>query len=68
MIYEPFEMGWLRDYPDFRDYGVNHDVSDARMKMYGQRSVKKNLEKLGIFKVERSSLAPGSICPSTVRR
>jgi len=43
-------MGWLRDLPDFRDYTINADTVPDRAKAAGERSVKANLELLGVLK------------------
>jgi len=56
MSNDTFTMGWRRDYPDFRDYDIHHDATEARLKMFDQRSVKKNLEKLGVLRTEISSM------------
>lgn len=41
-------MGWLPDYPDFRDYGMDHDKISSRLKQLGQTmSIKGMLEKMG---------------------
>lgn len=54
------KMGWLPDYPDVRDYTVNFDEVPPKLKMHGQRSVKDNLNKIGVLK------APASTLPATV--
>jgi C1A family cysteine protease len=42
-------MGWLPDYPDFRDYTEEHDTVAPRLKQLGQRdSVKAMLEKIRV--------------------
>jgi C1A family cysteine protease len=42
-------MGWLPDYPDFRDYTEEHDTVAPRLKQLGQReSVRAMLRKLGV--------------------
>ncbi len=42
-------MGWLPDYPDFRDYGVERDTIDDRLMLLGQNvPVKGMLEKAGV--------------------
>jgi C1A family cysteine protease len=42
-------MGWLPDYPDFRDYGVERDEVAPRLQRLGQAdSVKTMLSKLGV--------------------
>jgi C1A family cysteine protease len=50
-------MGWLPDYPDFRDYTVEHDEVASRLKALGQKdSVKGMLAKVGVFKPAKKSL------------
>jgi len=44
-----FGMGWLPDYPDFRDYTIEHDKIAPSMKAIGQKSsVKAMLTKAGV--------------------
>jgi len=44
-------MGWLPDYPDFRDYTVQRDKVSTRLKRLGQTdSVKTMLKKVGVSK------------------
>jgi C1A family cysteine protease len=44
-----FGMGWLPDYPDFRDYTIEHDEIAPRMKAIGeQSSVKAMLTRVGV--------------------
>jgi len=43
-----YTMGWLRDYPDFRDYTIEHDEVASRLKALGQKSVKSMLKKTGV--------------------
>jgi C1A family cysteine protease len=38
-------MGWLPDYPDFRDLTVDHDNVSTRLQSLGQDSIKKMLAK-----------------------
>lgn len=45
-----FGMGWLRDNPDFRDYTIDYDTVAPQLKALGQRSVKDNLQKVGVLK------------------
>ncbi len=46
-----FGMGWLPDYPDFRDLTVNNDVVPEKLKQAGQtESVKEMLVKVGVDK------------------
>jgi len=52
MSKENYGMGWLRDYPDFRDYDIHFDNAkklSSRLKERDQRTVKKNLEILGVL-------------------
>lgn len=54
-------MGWLPDYPDFRDMTIEHDDVSLRMKGLGQTdSVKKMLMKTGAVKVAKPTL-PASV-------
>jgi C1A family cysteine protease len=42
-------MGWLPDYPDFRDHTAEHDVVPKKLKALGQKnSVKAMLTKIGV--------------------
>ncbi|MCU0363988.1 MAG: hypothetical protein MUD02_11585 [Bacteroidales bacterium] len=44
-------MGWLHDYPDFRDHTVEHDEVPDKLKKLGQKdSVKAMLSKAGVLK------------------
>ena len=49
-------MGWLPDYPDFRDLTIDHDEVSDRMKGMGQDSVKKMLSKAGIQKTAKITI------------
>ncbi len=52
-------MGWVRDYPDFRDYTVEHDTVRQQLKVLGQdRSVKAMLAQVGIAEPTDVSLPP----------
>lgn len=52
-----FNMGWLPDYPDFRDLTVEHDDVSNRMKGLGQNdSIKKMLGKTGASKLTVAKL------------
>jgi C1A family cysteine protease len=54
-------LGWLPDYPDFRDLTVEHDSVSLRMKGLGQTdSVKKMLGKTGTSKLTKTTL-PASV-------
>jgi len=61
LIRRKFSMGWLPDYPDFRDKHVESDDISGRMKGLGQKdSVKKMLVKTGAPKLTKTSL-PASV-------
>jgi len=50
-------MGWLPDYPDFRDYTVEHKEVSSKLKALGQKdSVKAMLAKVGVAKRAKKSL------------
>ncbi len=56
-----FGMGWLPDYPDFRDYTVEQSELPLKLKRLGEKnSVKSMIQKLGLGKSEEVSL-PGSV-------
>ena len=58
---QKFAMGWLPDYPDFRDYTVEHNEVASRLKALGQKdSVKGMLSKVGVAKRPKTSL-PDSV-------
>jgi C1A family cysteine protease len=58
--FERMAMGWLPDYPDFRDYTIEHDRVDVGLQSLGQKeSVKAMLSKV---RAEQPAQAP----PSTV--
>jgi len=57
MSEELHAMGWLREPPDFRDYDPSYDEVAPRLKALGQRSVKDNLAKVGVFKEPAAGLA-----------
>jgi len=43
-------MGWLRDYPDYRDHSVHQDVVPRKLRALGQEdSVKAMLTKVGVL-------------------
>ncbi len=49
-------MGWLPDYPDFRDLTIEHDdVSDQKKALGQDDSLKTMIEKTGAQKTEKSS-------------
>jgi len=49
-------MGWLPDYPDFRDLTVEHDNVSTRLQGLGQDSVKNMLSKAGVQKSAKAAL------------
>lgn len=54
-------MGWLPDYPDFRDHTADHDEVSTRLQNLGQKdSIKKMLTKTGATKSSKASL-PASV-------
>jgi C1A family cysteine protease len=63
-----FGMGWLPDYPDFRDYSLEEDVISEKLKIAGQKdSIKTMLGKVGVRREKnpspktptKSTLPPG---------
>jgi C1A family cysteine protease len=51
-------MGWLRDYPDFRDYTVDNKEVPAKLKPLNQKdSVKAMLAKVGVTKSSKKKLS-----------
>ncbi len=54
-----FGMGWLPDYPDFRDHGVEQEEVPTRLKAFGQKdSVKAMLRKVGVAEPRKAALKP----------
>ena len=48
---EMMGMGWLPDYPDFRDHSVDHDEVPSKLKLLGHKdSVKAMLKKVGVVR------------------
>ncbi len=48
-IIEKYGMGWLADYPDFRDYSVEHDEVSSSLKLLGQKdSINAMLKKVRV--------------------
>ena len=51
-------MGWLRDYPDFRDYTMDASVVSNRLKLSGEtNSIKVMLTKVGVAKPQKARAA-----------
>jgi len=60
-VIEKLGMGWLPDYPDFRDYTVERDEVTSRLELLGQKkSVKAMLTEVGVTKPARLTL-PSSV-------
>lgn len=59
-VSEKLGMGWLPDYPDFRDHTVEHNEVSPKLKSLGQHSVKAMLTKVGVAKPPKASL-PASV-------
>jgi C1A family cysteine protease len=54
-------MGWLPDYPDYRDYTPEHDLISPKLKVLGQKdSVKSMLKKVGVADPIKAKL-PASV-------
>lgn len=60
LIRRKLGLGWLPDFPDFRDMTVEHDEVSTRLKGLGQISVKKMLGKTGAAKLNKTTL-PASV-------
>lgn len=57
LIRRRFAMGWLPDYPDFRDLTVENDMVSTRLQGLGQKdSIKKMLSKTGAGKTGKTAL------------
>jgi C1A family cysteine protease len=51
-------MGWVPDYPDFRDYDINKDEIPPHQQLKGQKqTIKDMLGKLGVTKKTGVTLA-----------
>ncbi len=54
---EKLGMGWLPDYPDFRDYSVEQDEVAPQLKLLGQKdSLKTMLKKAGVVEPAKAVL------------
>ena len=59
--YETMGMGWLPDYPDFRDYSVEHDEVAPKLVAAGQKySIKAMLVKVGVEQPKKKIRLPVS--------
>ena len=57
LIHKMKGMGWLPDYPDFRDLTVDQDTVPQKLKKFGQTdSIKDMLSKAGAESVSKSAL------------
>jgi C1A family cysteine protease len=57
----PYGMGWLRDYPNLRDFTIHSDEDQmnlsSRLKSLDQRPVKSDLSTLGVLKTGGTGLS-----------
>ena len=52
-----FAIGWIRDYPDYRDYTIDNDVVSDRLKELGEKeTVRSMLAQTGAISAKSSSL------------
>ena len=51
-------MGWLKDYPDFRDYTIREKEVNPKLKSLGQRPIVKMLSDVGVAKAPRTTTIP----------
>lgn len=57
LIHKTRGLGWLPDYPDFRDLTVENDTVSQKLQKFGQKdSIKQMLSKAGAVSATRSSL------------
>ena len=48
-------MGWLPDYPDFRDHTINHDQISDKLRKFGQKdSIKDMLKKTAVARTAKT--------------
>lgn len=53
----PYGMGWLPDYPDFRDYTVEKKEVPTKLKALGQHeSIKSMLKQVGVVELKKAAL------------
>lgn len=58
-IKEKYSMGWLPDYPDFRDYTAEKNEVTKKLQMLGQEdSIKAMLAKVGVAKTKKVAQPP----------
>jgi C1A family cysteine protease len=53
-----FGLGWLPDYPDFRDLTVDNNKASDRMEKLGQKSIKEMLKKTSATSAAKPALPP----------
>src|SRR4030042_1182930 len=59
---EVMRMGWLRDYPDLRDYTIEYDEVPKKLKVLGQEdSIKSMLKKVGVVGRKRAPTLLASV-------
>jgi len=59
---ENLAMGWLRDYPDYRDFTSEQDTVPRRLISLGQKdSVKAMLQKVGVTGTTKAAALPASV-------
>ncbi len=59
---EKLGMGWLPDYPDFRDYSIDYDEVAPKLKLLGQKdSVKAMLTKVGVAELKKKVSLPVTV-------
>jgi C1A family cysteine protease len=56
---ERFGMGWLPDYPDFRDYTIHTDEVALKLKILGQKkTIKEMLDAIGLQAPKKLAIPP----------
>ena len=62
IVVENLGMGWLRDFPDYRDFTPEQDTVPRRLKILGQKdSVKTMLKKAGVTGKAAAAALPASM-------
>ncbi|WP_026899125.1 C1 family peptidase [Daejeonella oryzae] len=57
-----YSMGWMKDYPDFRDYAISTDQVSEKLKVKGQKdSIKDMLNSVGIKSSRKKETTPSKI-------
>ena len=60
-VVEKLGMGWLPDFPDFRDFTVEQTDVPSRLKQLGQKSIKAMLAKAGAAEPVDLKKLPSSV-------